>query len=66
MGRSCSDIVFTQRMMLAVVNVMRKKCKYFKLDIGMSNAFDAINREMVFNVLADAGCTDDELRSRLT
>ena len=60
MGRSCSDIVFSQRMLLAVV--MRKEFEYFKLDIDMSSAFDTINRQMVLNVLADAGCTDDELR----
>ena len=58
MGRSCSDIVLSQRMLLAVV--MRKEFEYFKLD--MSSAFDTINRQMVLNVLADAGCTDDELR----
>ena len=28
----------------------------------MSSAFDTINCQMVGNVLADAGCTDDELR----
>ena len=41
---------------------MRKEFEYFKLDIDMSSAFDTINRQMVLNVLADAGCTDDELR----
>jgi hypothetical protein len=28
----------------------------------MSSAFDTIKCKMVLNVLADAGCTDDELR----
>ena len=60
MGRSCSDIVWSQRMMLAVV--MRKEFEYYKLDIDMSSAFDTIKRDVVLNVLADAGCTDDELR----
>ena len=46
--------------MLAVV--MRKEFEYYKLDIDMSSAFDTIKRDVVPNVLADAGCTDDELR----
>jgi len=60
MGRSCSDIVWSQRMLLAVV--MRKEFEYYKLDIDMSSAFDTIKRDVVLNVLADAGCTEDELR----
>ena len=37
-GKSCSDIVSSQRMLLPVV--MRKEFEYFKLDIDMSSAFD--------------------------
>ena len=59
-GRSCADIVWSQRMLLAVV--MRKEWQYFKLGIDMSSAFDTIKRDVVLNVLADAGCTEDELR----
>ena len=59
-GRSCGDIVWSQRMLNSVL--MRKKWEYYKMGLDMSSAFDTINRQTILNVLGDAGCTEDELR----
>ncbi len=59
-GRSCGDIIFSQRMLISVV--LRKKWSYHRMSIDMSSAFDTIDRETILNVLQDAGCTDDEVR----
>ena len=59
-GRSCSDLVWCQRMLISVV--MEKKWEFHKIGIDMSSAFDTINRQSILNLLADAGCTEDEIR----
>jgi hypothetical protein len=59
-GRSCGDIIWSQRMLISVV--LRKEWSYHRMSIDMSSAFDTIGRETVLNVLRDAGCTDDEVR----
>ena len=59
-GRSCSDIVWCQRMLVAVM-----KCKHFKfhkMGIDMSSAFDTIKRSTILNLLTDAGCSEDDVR----
>ena len=42
--------------------VMEKKWEFHKIGIDMSSAFDTINRQTILNLLADAGCTEDEIR----
>ena len=59
-GRSCSDIVWCQRMLTAVV--MNKHFQFHKMGIDMSSAFDTIKRSTILNLLADAGCSEDEIR----
>ena len=59
-GRSCGDIIWSQRMLTSVV--LRKHWSYHRMSIDMSSAFDTISRETVLNVLEDAGCTSDEIR----
>jgi hypothetical protein len=59
-GRSCGDIIWSQRMLISVV--LRKEWSYHRMSIDMSSAFDTIDRETVLNVLKDAECTDDEIR----
>ena len=41
---------------------MEKKWEFHKIGIDMSSAFDTINRQTILNLLADAGCTEDEIR----
>ncbi|KAL5249834.1 hypothetical protein ACHWQZ_G018605 [Mnemiopsis leidyi] len=59
-GRSCSDIVWTQRMLISVV--MRKEWTFSKMGIDMSRAFDTVKRDTIINVLKDAGCSEDDIR----
>ena len=59
-GRSCSDIVWAQRMLISVV--MRKEWTFSKMGIDMSRAFDTVKRENIINVLKDAGCDEDDIR----
>jgi len=59
-GRSCSDIVWAQRMLVSVV--MRKKWTFSKMGIDMSRAFDTVKRDTIINVLQDAGCSEDDIR----
>ena len=59
-GRSCGDIIWSQRMLISVV--LKKEWSYHRMSIDMSSAFDTINRQTVLNVLDDAGCTDDEIK----
>ena len=59
-GRSCADIVWCQRMLLSVVQ--RKKWEYHRMGIDMSSAFDTIRRSSILELLAECGCTDDEIR----
>ena len=59
-GRSCSDLVWCQRMMIAIV--MEKHWSFHRMGIDMSAAFDTIKRSTILNLLADAGCSDDDIR----
>jgi len=59
-GRSCGDLVWSQRMLLAVV--MERNWSFHKMGIDMSAAFDTIQRSTILNVLKDAGCSDDDIR----
>ena len=59
-GRSCSDIVWCQRMLVAVVTC--KHFKFHKMGIDMSSAFDTIKRSTILNLLADVGCSEDDVR----
>ena len=59
-GRSCADIVWSQRMLVAVV--MKKHWEFHKIGIDMSSAFDTIKRTTILNLLTDAGCSEDETR----
>jgi hypothetical protein len=47
-------------MMTAVV--MEKHWSFHKMGIDMSAAFDTIKRSTILNLLADAGCSDDDIR----
>ena len=46
-GRSCGDIIFSQRMLISVI--LRKQWSYHRMSIDMSSAFDTIDRETVLN-----------------
>lgn len=59
-GRSCGDLVWAERMLISVVT--RKHFEYHKMGIDMSRAFDTIKRQTILDLLAKAGCTDDDLR----
>ena len=59
-GRSCSDLVWCQRMLISIV--INRHWQYHKMGIDMSKAFDTINRQTVLNILDDAGCDSDEIR----
>ena len=59
-GRSCSDIVWAQRMLISVV--MRKNWSFCKLGIDMSRAFDTVKRDVIIKVLKDAGASEDDVR----
>ena len=59
-GHSCANIVWTQRMLLSVV--MEKRWSLHKMGIDMSSAFDTIRRSTIIDLLADAGCSDDDIR----
>ena len=59
-GRSCADIVWAQRMLIAVVQC--RQWEFHKMGIDMSRAFDTIKRSKILEVLDMAGCNEDELR----
>ena len=59
-GHSCANIVWSQRMLISVV--MQKHWDFHKMGIDMSSAFDTIKRQTILNLLADCGCTEDEMR----
>ncbi len=42
--------------------VMQKHWDFHKMGIDMSSAFDTIKRQTILNLLADCGCTEDEMR----
>ena len=59
-GRSCADIVWSQRMLISVV--LRKQYEFHKMGIDMSSAFDTIKRSTILRLLEDAGCSEDDVR----
>lgn len=59
-GRSCSDIVWAQRILISVV--MRKQWTFNKMGIDMSRAFDTVKRDTIINILHEAGCSEDDTR----
>ena len=59
-GRSCGDLVWSQRMLTSVV--MEKNWSFHKMGIDMSSAFDTIQRSTIISLLKDAGCADDDIR----
>ena len=59
-GRSCADIVWSQRMLISVV--LRKQFEFHKMGIDMSSAFDTIKRSTILRLLEDAGCSEDDVR----
>ena len=59
-GRSCADIVWSQRMLISVV--LRKHHEFHKMGIDMSSAFDTIKRSTILKLLEDAGCSEDDIR----
>ena len=46
-------------MMIAIV--MEKHWSFHRMGIDMSAAFDTIKRSTILNLLADAGCSDDDI-----
>ena len=59
-GRSCTDIVWAQRMLISVV--MTREWDFHKMGNDMSRTFDTINRKCILDVPLQAGCNDDKLR----
>ena len=59
-GRSCSDLVWSQRMLTSVVT--KREFEYSKVNIDMTAAFNTIKRQTIINLLIDAGCSRDDIR----
>ena len=59
-GRSCADVVWAQRMLIAVMQC--RKWEFHKMGIDMSRAFNTINHTKFLEVLNMVGCNEDELR----
>ena len=59
-GHSCANIVWTQRILVSVVK--EKRWSLHKMGIDMSSAFDTIKRSVLLELLADAGCSEDDIR----
>jgi len=59
-GRSCSDLVWSQRMLTSVVT--KRHFEYNTVDIDMTAAFNTIKRSTIINLLIDAGCSRDDIR----
>ena len=59
-GRSCADLVWAQRMLIATVQC--RQWGFHKMGIDMSRAFDTINRSKALEVLNMAGCNEDDHR----
>ena len=59
-GRSCCDLVWSQRMLLSIV--LNRHFEYHKMGIDMSAAFDTIRRPVILTLLRDAGFTNDEIK----
>ena len=59
-GRSCADLVWSQRMLSSVV--AKREFEYSKVNIDMTAAFNTIKRPTIINLLIDAGCSRDDIR----
>ena len=59
-GRSCSDLVWCQRILTSLV--MKKQWSFYKMGLDMSSAFDTIKRSTILSLLAEAGCSQDEIK----
>ena len=59
-GRSCADLVWSQRMLTSVVT--RREFEYSKINIDMTAAFNTIRRQTIINLLIYAGCSRDDIR----
>ena len=59
-GHSCANIVWTQRILISVVK--EKRWEFSKMGIDMSSAFDTIKRSVILDLLAEAGCCEDDIR----
>ena len=57
-GRSCADLVWAQRMLIATVQC--RQWDFQKMGIDMSHAFDTIKQRKALEVLDMAGCNDDD------
>ena len=42
--------------------VKEKRWEFHKMGIDMSSAFDTIRRSVILELLADAGCSEDDIR----
>ena len=58
--RGCADLVWAQRMLIAVV--LKKDFEYHKVNIDMTAAFNTIRRGTTIRLLDDAGCSRDDIR----
>ena len=59
-GHSCSNIVWTQRILISIVK--EKRWEFSKMGIDMSSAFDTIHRSTILRLLQDAGCSEDDIK----
>jgi hypothetical protein len=59
-GHSCANIVWTQRNLISVVKEKRRE--FHKMGIDMSSSFNTIKRSVILELLADAGCCEDDIR----
>ena len=41
---------------------MKKQWSFYKMGLDMSSAFDTIKRSTILSLLAEAGCSQDEIR----
>ena len=53
------DITWTQQILISVVK--EKRWEFHKMSIDMSSAFDTIRRSVILDLLADAGCCEDDI-----
>ena len=59
-GRSCADLIWTQRMLVSVVK--NHHWEFSKMGVDMSAAFDTIVSEYILETLELAGCCEDDIR----
>ena len=58
-GQGCEDVVWSQKILTSIV--LRKGWSFSKIGIDMSRAFDTIKRGVILYLLADAGCSEDDI-----